>query len=52
MASPSRKIGGRFLDLNSTLDAPEIISPFYLSAFLAQLQQDGYSVFVVRGVRF
>jgi hypothetical protein len=47
-ASPQvRKLYGRFWNLNSTLDRPETIGEFYLSAFLAQMQTDGYDVFIV-----
>lgn len=38
-------------DRNKRTQKKQLIRPFYLSAFLAQLQSDGYSVFVVRGVR-
>ncbi len=44
-----RKLHGRWFNLNSILDKPEEISDFYLSAFLAQLQSDGYSIFTVQG---
>ncbi len=44
-----RRIGQRWFNLNSMLPKPEEVRPFYLSAFLAQLQEDGYSVFIVRG---
>ena len=45
-----RRINGRFWNLNSTLEhGPELISPFYLSAFLAGLCADGYSVFLAKG---
>jgi ataxin-3 len=40
----------QWVNLNSILEhGPEIISDFYLSAYLAQLQAEGYSIFVVRG---
>jgi hypothetical protein len=42
-----RKIHGEFWDLNSLHKAPERISEFMLSAFLAQMQAQGYSIFVV-----
>jgi len=45
-----RKINDRFWNLNSTLPKPEEITPFYLSAFLAQLRNEDYSVFIVRGL--
>lgn len=44
-----RKIHENWWNLNSTLTKPEEISPFYLSAFLAQLREDGYGVFIVKG---
>ncbi|XP_014257629.1 ataxin-3-like isoform X1 [Cimex lectularius] len=44
-----RKIGHQWFNLNSLLSGPELISPTYLSIFLAQLQQEGYSIFVVIG---
>ena len=31
------------------IPAPKHISEFYLGAFFAQLQQEGYTIFVVRG---
>ena len=45
-----RKINDRFWNLNSTLNKPEEITPFYLTAFLAQLRNEDYSVFIVRGL--
>ncbi|XP_071485763.1 ataxin-3-like [Diadema antillarum] len=44
-----RKLGHQWFNLNSLLTGPELISDTYLSMFLAQLQRDGYSIFVVRG---
>lgn len=44
-----RKIGGNYWNLNSCNKKPTAISPFYLSAFLAQLCADGYSVFIAQG---
>ncbi|CAD5114246.1 DgyrCDS3387 [Dimorphilus gyrociliatus] len=44
-----RKIGLQWFNLNSMHSAPELISDTYLSLFLAQLQTDGYSIFVVSG---
>jgi ataxin-3 len=44
-----RKIGDRWWNLNSTSEKPELISQFYLSAFIHQLRADGYSVFTVTG---
>uniref|UniRef100_A0A7S0XME4 ubiquitinyl hydrolase 1 n=1 Tax=Elphidium margaritaceum TaxID=933848 RepID=A0A7S0XME4_9EUKA len=49
-----RRIGGQWYNLNSLSGLPETtalpttISNFYLSAFLSTLQNDGYSIFVVR----
>ncbi|XP_078418353.1 ataxin-3 isoform X2 [Cetorhinus maximus] len=39
----------QWFNLNSLLTGPELISDTYLALFLAQLQQEGYSIFVVRG---
>ena len=44
-----RKIKSRWWNLNSTLDLPEVITEFYLTAFLSQLIGDGYSVFQAKG---
>lgn len=44
-----RKIGQQWFNLNSLLTGPELISDTYLALFLAQLQQEGYSIFVIRG---
>ena len=44
-----RKINNNWWNLNSTLERPELVSQFYLSALLHQLRQDGYSVFIARG---
>uniref|UniRef100_A0A452TGE1 ubiquitinyl hydrolase 1 n=1 Tax=Ursus maritimus TaxID=29073 RepID=A0A452TGE1_URSMA len=38
-----------WFNLNSLLTGPELISDTYLALFLAQLQQEGYSIFVVKG---
>ncbi|CAB4006951.1 ataxin-3-like isoform X2 [Paramuricea clavata] len=45
-----RKLGRQWFNLNSTASGPELISETYLSLFLTQLQNEGYSIFVVRGV--
>jgi ataxin-3 len=42
-----RKINGRYYNLNSTLERPEIISHFKLAAEMEAFQNDGYSVFCV-----
>ena len=44
-----RKIHDHWWNLDSLLDKPEHISPFYLSAYVAQLRNEGSSVFLVRG---
>uniref|UniRef100_A0A8C4STB7 ubiquitinyl hydrolase 1 n=1 Tax=Erpetoichthys calabaricus TaxID=27687 RepID=A0A8C4STB7_ERPCA len=44
-----RKLGRQWFNLNSLLTGPELISDTYLALFLAQLQQEGYSIFVIRG---
>ncbi|XP_037274423.1 ataxin-3 [Rhipicephalus microplus] len=44
-----RKLGSRWFNLNSLLSGPQPISRTYLALFLAQLQQEGYSIFVVVG---
>lgn len=44
-----RRLGDQWFNLNSLLNRPELISDTYLSLFLAQLKNDGYSIFVVVG---
>ncbi|GBM01925.1 Ataxin-3 [Araneus ventricosus] len=44
-----RKIGNQWFNLNSLLVGPELISDTYLALFLAQLQDGGYSIFIVDG---
>ncbi|XP_021438697.2 ataxin-3, partial [Oncorhynchus mykiss] len=44
-----RKLGQQWFNLNLLLTGPELISDTYLALFLAQLQQEGYSIFVIRG---
>uniref|UniRef100_T1J0L3 Ataxin-3 homolog n=1 Tax=Strigamia maritima TaxID=126957 RepID=T1J0L3_STRMM len=44
-----RKLGKQWFNLNSLLTGPELISDTYLAMFLAQLQQEGYSIFIVQG---
>ncbi len=46
-----RKIVNNWWNLNSTSEKPELISQFYLSAFLHQLRADGYSVFIIKGAK-
>lgn len=44
-----RKIANQWFNLNSLLAKPVPISSTYLSLFLAQLRNEGYSIFVVFG---
>lgn len=46
-----RKVHGIWFNLNSTnMDpGPQIISDFYLDAFLAAVKNSGYTIFVIRG---
>lgn len=44
-----RRLGNQWFNLNSLLSKPELISDTYLVLFLAQLKNDGYSIFVVIG---
>ncbi|GAB1601373.1 ataxin-3-like [Argonauta hians] len=44
-----RKIGFQWFNLNSLLSGPELISDTYLSLFIIQLLQEGYSIFVITG---
>ncbi|GBG34807.1 Ataxin-3 [Hondaea fermentalgiana] len=44
-----RSIRGELWDLNSLKKRPACISLFYLSAYLGQLREEGYSIFVVEG---
>lgn len=44
-----RKLGNQWFNLNSLLSGPELISDTYLAMFLAQLQQEGYSIFIIVG---
>jgi len=44
-----RKIHGDYWNFNSLFSAPEPLSPFYLAAFLGTLQEQGYTIFLVRG---
>ena len=44
-----RRFGQQYFDLNSVSIAPKLISNTYLSLYLAQLQQSGYSIFIVYG---
>lgn len=44
-----RKVKDHWWNLDSLLDRPEYVSPFYLTALLSQFRADGCSVFLVRG---
>jgi ataxin-3 len=46
-----RKVNKKWYNLNSTnKEGPEMISDFYLSAFLNAVKENGYTIFVVQGV--
>lgn len=42
-----RKVGGRFWNLNSTLERPELVSHFTLGSEMEVCEQQGYTVFCV-----
>lgn len=44
-----RKIRGIWYNLNSLKKNPKVISDFYLSAFLASVEENGYQIFAVQG---
>ncbi|XP_023333294.1 ataxin-3 [Eurytemora carolleeae] len=44
-----RRLGQQWFNLNSLLEFPELVSNTYLGEFLAQLQQEGYSIFIIKG---
>jgi ataxin-3 len=44
-----RKFGSQHFDLNSISTVPKLISNTYLSLYLAQLKQSGYSIFIIHG---
>jgi ataxin-3 len=44
-----RKIGQHWWNLDSLLDAPEHISPFYLDAYMNQLRYDNNTIFIAKG---
>ncbi len=44
-----RRFGSQYFDLNSISTIPKLISNTYLSLYLAQLQQSGYSIFIIHG---
>ncbi|XP_037087218.1 LOW QUALITY PROTEIN: ataxin-3-like [Pollicipes pollicipes] len=45
-----RRLGRQWFNLNSLLTGPELLSDSYLSEFMAQLLQEGYSIFIVLGM--
>ncbi|VDQ17113.1 unnamed protein product [Trichobilharzia regenti] len=44
-----RKIGSQWFNLNSMLPAPRLISETYLTTYLAQLKEEGNSIFFIIG---
>lgn len=44
-----RNINGEWWNLNSLFSHPEPLSHFYLAAFLGTLQEQGYTIFLLRG---
>ena len=44
-----RRVAGDWWDFNSLFPSPRPLSEFYLSAYLATLRDQGYSIFVVQG---
>ena len=44
-----RRLGTQWFNLNSLLEGPELVSNTYLGEFLAQLQQEGYDIFLLTG---
>ncbi|KAF2347354.1 Josephin domain [Trinorchestia longiramus] len=44
-----RKLGTQWFNLNSLLAYPELLSHTYVSLFLAQLQAQGYCIYIVEG---
>jgi len=44
-----RRLGSQWFNLNSLLEGPELVSNTYLGEFLAQLQQEGYDIFLITG---
>jgi len=44
-----RRFGTQYFDLNSISIVPKLISNTYLSLYLAQLKQSGYSIFIIHG---
>ena len=44
-----RRLGSQWFNLNSLLEGPELVSNTYLGEFLAQLQTEGYDIFLITG---
>jgi ataxin-3 len=44
-----RRFGRQYFDLNSISTVPKLVSDTYLALYLAQLQQSGYSIFIISG---
>lgn len=44
-----RKFGPQWINLNSTLSKPELVTDTYFSILLRTLQEEGYTIFVVFG---
>ena len=44
-----RRFGQQYFDLNSISTVPKLVSDTYLALYLAQLQQSGYSIFIISG---
>jgi ataxin-3 len=44
-----RRFGSQYFDLNSISTVPKLVSDTYLSLYLAQLKQSGYSIFIISG---
>ncbi|KAL7304291.1 hypothetical protein TKK_0003092 [Trichogramma kaykai] len=44
-----RKLGKQWFNLNSMQSGPQLISDTYLTLYLSQLINDGYSIFIVNG---
>lgn len=47
-----RCVYGDWYNFNSLFAAPQQLSPFYLSAFLGSLQEQGYSIYVVSCITY
>lgn len=44
-----REVAECWWNLDSTRDAPTLVSPFYMSAWFGQLSEEGHSIFLVLG---